>query len=277
MILIDVVWSSIWSSLSLVWPTENHARAHVWSSIRSGHCLVWPTTNHRPITRYGTGSLIFWSDWVDTFLGSGRKTVFSCLQLHYRKTQVLHAIMCRFLVSIYFDIGWLTDNYKNLLFKVRTSNMHPHAKSRCVGFSIVFFGHGLGVVKTPWQNQKKLRWSCDEDHWRQIIGRRRVMMTRDDSALIHSANWSFQRSFVVKTGCLRLWNWKSIFAFRVFSNARFQVFFFQVKSIPAHGGGITSLSWASAASPVVLATGACESQRSCWLLDPSRLWKKNIS
>ena len=29
----------------------------------------------------------------------------------------------------------------------------------------------------------------------------------------------------------------------------------QVKSIPAHGGGITSLSWASAASPVVLATG----------------------
>jgi len=50
-----------------------------------------------------------------------------------------------------------------------------------------------------------------------------------------------------------------------------------VKSIPAHGGGITSLSWASAASPVVLATGACESQRSCWLLDPSRLWKKNIS
>ena len=39
------VWSSIWSSLSLVWPTENHARAHVWSSIRSGHCLVWPTTN----------------------------------------------------------------------------------------------------------------------------------------------------------------------------------------------------------------------------------------
>ena len=29
----------------------------------------------------------------------------------------------------------------------------------------------------------------------------------------------------------------------------------QVKSIPAHGGGITSLSWASASSPVVFATG----------------------
>ena len=45
------VWSSIWSSLSLVWPTENHARAHVWSSIRFGHGLVWPTTN-RTALRY---------------------------------------------------------------------------------------------------------------------------------------------------------------------------------------------------------------------------------
>ena len=100
---------------------------------------VW--SDRLPITvhhRYGTGSLIFWSDWVDTCLGSGRKTVFSCLQLHYRKTQVLHAIMCRFLVSIYFDIGWLTDNYKNLLFKVRTSNMHPHARADVWVFPLFF-------------------------------------------------------------------------------------------------------------------------------------------
>ena len=32
-------------------------------------------------------------------------------------------------------------------------------------------------------------------------------------------------------------------------------FSLQVKSIPAHGGGISSLSWASASSPVVFATG----------------------
>ena len=34
----------------------------------------------------------------------------------------------------------------------------------------------------------------------------------------------------------------------------------EVKSIPAHGGGILSLSWASSLSPAVLATGGQSSQ-----------------
>lgn len=53
-------------------------------------------------------------------------------------------------------------------------------------------------------------------------------------------------------------------AFRVFC---------QVKSIPAHGGGITSLSWASAASPVVLATGVPKMLReSTELLTTQPIW-----
>lgn len=48
----------------------------------------------------------------------------------------------------------------------------------------------------------------------------------------------------------------------------------QVKSIPAHGGGISSLSWASASSPVVFATGPAVSRASSgsrWLGGARRL------
>jgi len=40
-----LVWFSMRSHRSLVWPTEKQARTGVRSSIRSGHSLVWPTTN----------------------------------------------------------------------------------------------------------------------------------------------------------------------------------------------------------------------------------------